>query len=149
MIRASTRDDIPDLLVLVEAMHAESRFSQYGFNRKQLTELFHALVDTPNGIIFVIENAGEIVGFLAGQTGETYLCLAKVAFEHMVYVRRPERGSYAAVPLIKAFIQWAKGHDVAYIQMGVNSGIDDERVTKLYKRLGFSHVGQALEMIVR
>lgn len=149
MIRNAQANDMPVLMTLAEMMHAESRFSPYDFNQHQVEELFKNLIASPDGALFICEIDFEVVGFFAGQTGKTYLSMATVAFEHLVYVRKDKRGTFSSIRLIQSFIRWAREQGSAYIQVGVNSGIDDQQVTKLYKRLGFTLVGQALEMTVR
>lgn len=141
MIRTATTADIPTVLQLAEAMHAESWHSKYPFARERLTRLFHALVDGA-GAILVCQRDDVIVGFVVAQVALDYCCEALMALEYGVYVTPARRGSMDGPMLVRRYIEWANERGAVYITIGIISGIYVDRTGALYEKLGFEKAGQ-------
>ena len=90
--------------------------------------------------VAVIDNA--VVGFLWG--GTHHLApwdLTLVASDYLFYVAPEFRGSRAGVGLVKAWRAWAESLGCSEVRLSLASGINEERVGKMYGLLGFAPFG--------
>lgn len=144
MIRPATHADIGDLLVLSEAMHAESRYAAYPFSPAKMGRLFGALIDG-QGCLFVAEADGRPVGMAAGYCEDFWFADAKVAGEYGIYVTKQHRGSRLGVQLLREYVRWCKEAGADLIQAGITTGVTHERTSQVYQGLGFTPTGTVFE----
>ncbi|WP_414488456.1 N-acetyltransferase family protein [Stenotrophomonas maltophilia] len=144
MIRSATQSDIGSLLVLAEAMHAESGYARFPFAPGKLAKLFLALIDG-GGCLFVAEEDGEAIGVAAGYCEDFWFADAKVAGEFGIYIRPENRGSRAGVELLRAYVGWCKEAGADLIQAGITTGVTLERTVRVYEKIGFVQTGTVLE----
>lgn len=137
-IRDATHDDLPDVLHLVEQLHAESpRFSRFTFSYEKTAQTLHNLVDNPDGCIFIAVKDGAVVGMLVGLALAHLISEDRLASDLGFYVTPLHRGSTIGARLIKAFETWAEGRNVIETTLEVNTGIEGERTVKLLERRGY------------
>ena len=147
MIRPAIMDDVPTLVEMGRALHAESpRWSRLPFNDVKVTVLLSRLITDPNGFLYVHEGAGGIDGGLAAIVEPHWASDALLAHELSLFVRPGARGSMAAVRLIAHLDAWAERKGAAWLNVGISTGVQVERTTQLYQRLGFSPCSVGLEM---
>ncbi|EKT4105731.1 GNAT family N-acetyltransferase [Stenotrophomonas maltophilia] len=144
MIRPATHSDIGELLVLAEAMHAESSYSRFPFAPGKLAALFRALIDGA-GCLFVAEDNGQAIGVAAGYCEEFWFADARVAGEYGIFVLPGHRGSRAGVELLRHYVAWCKAAGADLIQAGITTGVTLERTVKVYRSIGFEPTGTVLE----
>jgi hypothetical protein len=140
MIRTATPDDMPALLELARELVAEGRFASFGFIEEKVRARFEALL-AGAGVIFVAERAGEIIGGMAAGIGEDWFSDVPLTFDYGIYTRAGVRGGIAGGRLVEAYLTWAAAlAPVVNINVGVTSGINQERTIALYlaiaRRLG-------------
>ncbi|HET7663892.1 MAG TPA: GNAT family N-acetyltransferase [Rhodanobacteraceae bacterium] len=145
MIREAAHADIGTLLLLAEAMHAESKWRRMHFDLDKTAALFRHLIDHPTGCVLVAERDGEVIGGMAGWCDEHFFSRDKFAGEFGVFVKPTRRGGLAAAGLLKAFHEWAKSQGAAFIEVGITTGVHVERSAKLYEALGFQRAGVVFE----
>lgn len=145
-IRTATTADVPRIIELGAALHAESpRWSRIPFNPARAAETMNGLILNPNGAAFLYEVDGIVVGGIAGLLQPHWACDADIAHE-MSFVIDPEyRGGMAACRLICALVAWGKIKGAAWLHAGTSTGLDPEMVAKLYERLGFERCSIGLE----
>lgn len=145
-IRTATTDDVPRLVELGAALHAESpRWSRIPFNPARAAETLMRLILSTDGVVFVSEVDGLLVGGIAGVVQPHWACEASIAHE-MSFVIDPEyRGGMAACRLICSLVAWARMKGAAWLHAGTSTGLDPEMVAKLYERLGFERCSIGLE----
>lgn len=145
-IRTATVADVPRIIELGAALHAESpRWSRIHFNPARAAETLTNLILNPSGVVFLYEVDGIVVGGIAGLLQPHWACDASIAHE-MSFVIDPEyRGGLAACRLICALVSWGKIKDAAWLHAGTSTGLDPEMVAKLYERLGFERCSIGLE----
>ncbi|MDA5520839.1 GNAT family N-acetyltransferase [Yersinia kristensenii] len=148
MIRPATMDDIPALVALGARMHRESRYASFPFDEDKCSVLAANLINAEFGVVLVVEECSQIVGWVAGGVGEQYFSHERMAFEYGVFIDTAYRGGTAGYRLVKAFIEWAKNHGAVVINMGITTGVHEERTGELYQRLGLARTGSLYSMEV-
>ncbi|MEM5429399.1 GNAT family N-acetyltransferase [Cupriavidus oxalaticus] len=145
-IRTATTADVPRIVDLGAALHAESpRWSRIPFNRSRAAETMTSLILNPSGVVFLYEVDGIVVGGIAGLLQPHWACDASIAHE-MSFVIDPEyRGGMAACRLICSLVAWGRIKGAAWLHAGTSTGLDAEMTAKLYERLGFDRCAIGLE----
>lgn len=148
-VRAATLQDVETLVEFGKRLTQESPiFSKQGFNESGARELFELLIRRYGSIFIVSDEYNNPVGGIIGAINTDWRTGHKIAFEQGVYVLPEYRCSNAAKSLINAFVGWSKLQNADRIQLGTMSGIQAEKVVKLYESLGFELCGYVLEMEV-
>ena len=146
-VRAATLKDIETLVDFGKRLTKESPiFSKQGFSESGAREVFELLIRRYGSIFIVSDEYSNPVGAVIGAISSDWRTGHKIAFEQGVYVIPEYRRSNAAKSLIDAFIGWSKLQNADRIQLGTMSGIQAEKVIKLYESLGFELRGYVLEM---
>ncbi len=145
MIRGATHDDIPTMIALGEAMHAESRYARFPWNSEKVAALIGALIDSDDGLALVAESGGEVVGGMLAVIEDSFFGPARFACEFAVFVRPDVRGGPAAARLLLAYAQWARDGGAELVQAGITTGVAAESSARLYDAVGFRPVGQLFE----
>lgn len=140
MIRPATLDDLPALLAMGEAMHAESRYRVLAFDRGVLANTLSALLASDIGFLWVAEQ-DRVVGVLAAVCMQHWCSTERVAADLALYVEPPHRGGLAVVRLVKQYKRWAAEHGAKLTDLGVSTGVDPERTASLFDRIGFPRFG--------
>jgi len=140
MIRPATPQDIPALLALGRAMHAESWYGYLPFDEQKLSGLLARLIGG-EGFVEVYETEGHVNGVMVGAISEMWFCRAGIACDLALFVYPGRRGSIAACRLTQRFIEWARAHGAAEVCMAVSTGVRIQETGRLYEALGLTHVG--------
>lgn len=145
-MREATYFDLPGLLSLGARMHAESpHFSRIAFSEEKLRETLMAVMGAPHGFLWITERDGKIAGVMVAIALQHWCSTDLVASELALFVEREHRGSMIAPRLIKRYLSWADGLGCKQITAGVSTGVNVEKTTALYERLGFKQFGTQLE----
>jgi len=146
-IRVATLDDLPRILELGEQLHKESpRWSRLSFNRAKAAHFLAHLILEANGVVFVAEQQGLVVGGIAGMASPHWSSDDIVAQEVSFFMAPEARGNMVAVRLIGALRAWGELRGAKWLQAGTSTGIDPERTAGLYEALGFSRCAIGLEI---
>jgi GNAT superfamily N-acetyltransferase len=144
-IRFAKVEDVPALVEGGRRMHALTRFRELRYDEPKVARAFADLIRLGAGkyVFFVAkDSAGRIVGALIGVL-EQHLFTDQLTASVMHYDVLPESrmGGYG-VRLLKAFEQWAANRKVVEIGLGINSGVDLERLARFAVRMGYQKVGE-------
>lgn len=146
MIRAATTDDIPRMVELGRAMHAESpAFGAMRFDADKLAGVIAAAMGSPVGFAMVAERDGEVIGGMVAMAAPHYFSPDLVACDLALFIQAEHRGGMAAVRLLAAYREWGIGIGAAKVQLGVMAGIEAWMVEALCERLGARRVGVVME----
>lgn len=148
MIRPATVEDIPALLAMGVYAHQEApqyRIRQY--DQAKAATLFERLIGG-DGVVFVSDIKGIVVGALAGGVSEDWFGPDKMAYNLALYVDPDWRQGTHAWRLIAAFKHWAKEMGATVIQMGISTGLHPEETGRLYQAAGFTPIGGMYELEV-
>lgn len=141
-VREATLDDLPYIINLAGQMHAESRYRRTTFLPARLGHVAAGLIASPDGFAVVAEKDGEIIGTMLAQVmREPWFAAEPVAYEYGVYVTPEHRGNHAAARMVRMFDTWAQERGAVLIDLGISTGINDERTGAFYARLGFTLAG--------
>lgn len=140
-IREARYEDIPQLVELGQLMHTESQFKQYSFNSGKVAHLIEYLITNADGIVLVAVEQDEIVGGFIGSIAEHYFGFDRYSFDFALFVKPESRNSTAGIKLLRAYVDAAKANGVNEILIGNSTGVESDRVEKLYGRMGFTRYG--------
>lgn len=140
-VRLATYTDVTRIVIFAGKQHAESSFAHIDFNpslfRRNLREIIRG---ANSDALIAVNPAGEIKGLLLAWC-EPLLWTHKWYATDLHTVA--EQGGDM---LIRAFKKWAKEKGCFEIGMGTFNGEDEERIERLYNRLGFETVGKTYRM---
>ena len=146
-IRFATLNDIPACVELGRRMHSLTRFAAYDFNAERVAQNLRAVIESgQNGkgthCFFVAEDgAGQFVGALIGCVERHFFSDLSVASVIHYDVLPERRMSGAGLRLLTAFRKWAENRGVFELAVGVNSGVELEKMDRFLTRLGFQQTG--------
>ena len=145
-IRVANKNDVPILVEMGGNFIKESpTYTQRGYIPEKTAMHFNWLLDG-NGVIFVAEIFGEIVGAFIGGITTDWQSEHKLAFDYVMYVKPEHRTNSVAKELVNAFVLWAKEMGADRINCGTATMVNTEQCVALYKSFGFEVVGAFLEM---
>lgn len=146
-IRVATLADLPRILDLGEQLHKESpRWSRISFNRERAGAALAAMIDGTNGVVFVAERAGVVVGGIAGVIEQHWSSDDRIAHEVSFFMEPTARGGYVATRLVCALREWGRIKGAAWLNAGTSTGVEPERTARLYEALGFARCSIGLEV---
>lgn len=140
MIRVATNDDIPALIALGKELHQSSDHARHPFVEEKVVALLESLI-AGQGVVFIAELNGEVVGGFAGGLTEIWYSDSVVAFDYSIFIRPERRHGITAIRLIRAFEVWATEMGAKEIHLGITTGIRVLGTEQLYESQGFEYVG--------
>lgn len=141
MIRVATESDIHRIVELGEMLHQESdEYRDIEYDRLKVAETMLALIRA-EGVIFLYESGGEVLGGIAGGMSEFWFSRERIAGDFSLFVHPDHRHGMIAVKLSLAFHNWARLMGARRVQMGITTGINTEGTARLYQSLGMKKVG--------
>lgn len=133
---------LDQVLALARAMHAESvTHREMDFSEPRIRMLLTMHKHNPDFFIRLAVQGEEVLGFFFGRLVDTYYSEKRIAEDNAWFVVPRKRGSYAAVLLLGAFEQWVKKHGVNRVKLGQTTGVDIEKTSALFTRLGYRMTG--------
>lgn len=141
MIRPATIEDIPRIVELGNMLHQESRYAAISFSEEKVAALMKHLIQV-DGVVFVAEVDGEIVGGIAGGVTEFWFSTEKQAFDYSFFLAPDARHGMQAVRLMVAFESWAKLRGARQVDMGITTDIHVDKSARLYTGMGYKDCGK-------
>lgn len=145
MIRPAKHSDVPRLIELGTLLHATTSYSTMSFCPDKSAAFLHELING-QGVVFVAEVRGEVVGGMAGAVTDQWFSNDLIAYDYSLFVEPSKRNGVIAVRLIQAFKEWAKLKGAKQIYMGIGTGVSVEGTTRLYESQGLRNIGPLLMM---
>ena len=145
-VRKATPEDIPALLAMGRAMHAESpRFAPLDYSDEKVLRLVERLLRVPKaGGILVAEAEGMIQGMLVFYVGKHFFGDDDFAADICVYVTPAHRGGSAFFRLLDAFEAWATSLGVKEMILGTSTGVHQARTVALLQHAGYEQFSTGL-----
>ena len=135
LFRPPTLDDADALCRLATRMTEGTAFAP------PTLEKVKRLITRSSGYGECAVDGDEIVGFMCGYLGETFLNSQINAYEQGVFVAPERRGGSIAIRLIKNFEAWAKARNAENLWLGQSVGQKQASTLKFFERLGYSCQG--------
>ena len=145
-IRFATRNDVPACTEIGRRMHTVTRFAAYDFNAERVAQNLSAVIENGHAkgthCFFVAEDtAGQLIGALIGCVERHFFSDQLVASIIHYDVLPENRMGGAGLKLLSAFRKWAENRGVFELSVGINSGVEMEKMDRFLKRLGFQQTG--------
>lgn len=134
--RLATPADLPRMLELARAMHAESLYSKLPLSEEKVAGKILGLLASPDGIV-AISPAGMMLGFVAAY----WFSPARYAAELLLYVLPEARGGGEAKELLGLWQSRARELGAVDCRLGNSAGVNTEQVGKFFQRQGYTLVG--------
>ena len=135
MIRQATQEDFDPLCDLLRKAHEEkSNYSETPYNEDIAKHSIRTFMEHPGAVVLLLERDG-IQGVFAGVINPEWWHMGKTAIQLFWYVVPEHRGS--GWMLVRAFERWARKQPGVDRVMCGNSFSDDDRVDKLFLKLGY------------
>ena len=116
------------------------------FEEYVVRDTYRQYLETANPTIFVVEKNREVVGMLMAYVGTFDYKSGHWASQKVLYVTPENRGTRAAVLLMKEFIAWAKQLGIVELVGGNDNGFNSERTAAFLEHFGFKRVGYSMLM---
>ena len=148
IIRQITKDDIPRLIEIGLMCHQESEYNVMSFSGNKCIALCERIIAEPQMLGTVTVKDSVITGVLVAAAIPAYFSDEITASDLLVYVLPEYRGSRAFYMLCLSYVGWARTKGARLIFLRNSTGIESEKVGKIYQRMGFEHVGGIYRMEV-
>jgi GNAT superfamily N-acetyltransferase len=140
--RRATAADIPQLVALAAALHAEApAYRDEPFEAAVVERWLRGRMDsgflTDDNAVFVTERGDRITGVLVAMVVPRWFNRRRIAAELSLYVSPEHRGGRALPALVRAYKEWARGQGAVKATLGTSTGIHAQRTVHAYERLGF------------
>lgn len=148
MLRQMTDADVAGATLLIEEFLSQSpTYRTLDFSAGKTFRQAQELLADEDAFCWVDDCDGQIVGVLAGAIRELPFTMDLVAQDYAFYFAAGHRGQ-SAIILIRKFRDWAIAKGARLIMTGITAGLQNDRVTRLYQRLGFRLAGNVMIMEV-
>ena len=138
MIRRATIEDLDDrLMPIIEEFYGSSKFLK-NFNKNHCIGMWKKFIANNLGIIFLLIDKEEIVGFLAALKYPDILTGNLTATEMAWFVKESQRGK--GLFLLKEFEKWAKSERCKSIIMVHLMDSMPKKLENIYQRMGYESV---------
>ncbi len=140
-VKVANYKDLSEIVAFAKSQHAKSTFEQLPFNPAYFRKTVVQLITHNNGdILLAVNDKGQIRGMLMAW------------HEPMTFNRQPYATDLHFVAeqggdmLLRKFKTWAKERGCYEIGMASFNGLDEDRIEKLYNRLGFRTIGKTYRL---
>lgn len=146
MIRNANKNDIDQLMIIAESMHAESRYSLLRFSEAKTRQFFNWLIDSDETCLFVAEKKGAVIGGISGYSMAHWASDDKIASDFGLFILPEHRGGITAIKLLRAFKSWAESTGAKLTHIGITTGVNTEETAGLYQAVGCKKIGYLFSM---
>lgn len=133
-IRLATIDDLEALVMMGAMFHTESPFNgRVAYDPDRVRDLIIALIEAPEGVVFVADVEGDPVGAICGIKTCPWFSSAPLAQEVAWFLDPDFRSGRTGLRLLRAFEQWAIEEGVDGIVMSDFEGTSVGAVLRNYQ----------------
>ena len=146
-VREMEARDIAAMTALGAEMWAESHWGEtMDYSREKCQILGVTILQSEDFLGLVAYDDGVLVGMFVGAVIAHYFTEDRMSVDFLTYVHPDWRGGSLGPRMIKRYIAWARTRNVKLLTVGSSTGINPERIGKLFERLGFRNVGALYHM---
>lgn len=126
---------------------AEMNWRESCPEREWSEDRMRATFQDENAVIFLVEHAGEPVGFVLTSVFEYRAFVGLFTVQEVLYVKPDKRGTRAAALLMKKLIEWSRNVVGAQEILGGNDNdVHSEQTARFLSRFGFRPSGYAMRL---
>lgn len=140
LVRLALESEIEEVGSMLKANMEETR-PDLPFVQSKFEASYYSYINHASPTVFVIEDKGEIVGLAAADILEYRAADGIFTTQEVLYVKPENRGSRAAVLLMKHLIEWSKMLGAKEIVGGNDNDFNSERTAKFLEHFKFKRVG--------
>lgn len=144
MIREATESDIPQLVEMARAMHAESpRYQNKQFDEGVTAQFINILISGSDFCVFVSGIASDLTGMIGCSVSPFFFSFVdKYACDVGFYVKPEHRGGGSALKLIKAYEDWALEKGVLPEDITLGVSCENKKLGELMTKMGYTQSGE-------
>ena len=146
IIRKAKETDMDAFIELCRAMYAEADFKNMEFSEDKCRAF--CLVVMATGLAIVVEKDARLVGMFGAGLQQHIFTNTFMSMDYLIYVIPEYRGTRIADRMLKIYIEWALAHKIKRenIYIGINAGINTEKIERFYSKIGFKRTGVNLRL---
>ena len=144
-VRFAQERDFEDILAMGRH-NCEQTMPHHTYEPERVAVVFQEYLDTGNPTFFVCEKEDRIVGFLLVGFGSYDYRSGFFTIQKVLYVKPENRGTRAAVLLMKHLVDWSRELGASEIVGGNDNDFKSDRTSKFLQHFGFRKVGYAMTM---
>lgn len=140
----AAKEDVMAMVELGAHMLGESdHYRDFSIDGNKIFNLLNMLIDDENGIVIVArDDAGEVVGGFVGGVAEMWFSSeSKAMYDYALFIRPDKRAGRLAIRLIAEAFKQAKEKGAVEALLTNSTGVQPERVEKLYQYMEMTRVG--------
>lgn len=145
--RLAAESDRAALIALGRQLSTE-KGSHLVFDETRANATIDRHFSDPVVTFFVVEDDGEVVGFLMALRLEYAAHAGFFVAQELFYVRPDKRGTRAAASLFSAFNAWADSLHPEEVFAGIATGHRPDVAARWMRRFGFEPVGPSMRRLV-
>jgi hypothetical protein len=142
-VRDAVIDDIPTIVELTHQMQQENA-PQIPIDEVHLIkQVLNAMAADHMCTKVVVTNDNVAVGFIYGYVSNYIFSKNLLAQQELWFVSKTYRSTRAPLLLLRSFMQWANERGACQVFFGAlkNNLEDAEKITRIFEKLGCTHVG--------
>ncbi|MCW4115672.1 GNAT family N-acetyltransferase [Aurantimonas sp. MSK8Z-1] len=144
-VRLALDTDVEDIVRMGRANVFETKtLDRDAFDEARLREVIQGYFDGANPTIFVVEHRRQVIAFLFATMNRYDYRAGLFTAQRVLYVSPENRGTRAAVLLIKELVRWSERLGAVEIKGGNDNGFQSERTADFLTHFGFERVGLSL-----
>lgn len=146
-VRLALESDIEDIVDMARLNITETR-PDLDFDEYKCRETVYRYLDTAEPTIFVVEHKRKVVAMLLASIYAYRAAAGLFTTQEVLFVRPENRGTRAAVILMKHLISWSAQLGAKEIIGGNDNDFRSERTAKFLEHFGFERVGFSMKRVM-
>jgi len=137
----ATNDDLPELLDLCLLMYTESSYNGISICQEKINFFLKRRLCHRKSFCNVLKREQKIIGFFIAEIQEFFFSNEEISVDQLFFIKPEFRKSIGASKLLLSYINWAKNNDVSEIMLSSTTGVELDKVEKMYRKIGFKKSG--------
>lgn len=124
-------------------MLQESAWRDFGFDEEAIAKLAHRVLvehDKPRLGLIARDQFEVFSGVMVAEIDDLEWVCGRRAINVFTFVPQQRSGGITGARLLRAFLDWAKEHEVDSVEFGVSSGVRLSSSDRLLRAFGFQRV---------
>lgn len=140
MIRDARVQDLHQLVSLIETFYDEAPYQNPEINKDQALFVLNEMLPQLGDKVYlrVAEVGGKVAGAIFAERQPDLWSNAEKVLEHFIYVLPEFRGKPVTGRLLIDFAKWSQIRP-SVVRVEAGSGLDDEKVGKVFEKLGWTY----------